>query len=81
MILSLRDPAPKKTRGRKKGSKNQKQTTITDTMAVRKKRDRFHGMPEEEVVKRVLPDHLAPDLDIVIVRMILRCIVYVLNFQ
>jgi hypothetical protein len=49
-------------------------------MPVRKKRDRFHGMPEEEVVKRVLPDHLAPDLDIVIVRMILRCIVYVLNF-
>ncbi|XP_076070654.1 uncharacterized protein LOC143042275 [Mytilus galloprovincialis] len=61
------DPAPAKKRGRKKGSKNQKQTTITDSMPVRKKRDRFNGMPEEEVVKRVLPDHLAPDLDIVIV--------------
>ena len=33
----------------------------------RKKHDRFDGMPEEEVCKRVLPDHLAPDLDIIIV--------------
>ena len=66
-MLLYRDPAPAKKRGRKKGSKNQKQTTITDSMPVRKKRDRFNGMPEEEVVKRVLPDHLAPDLDIVIV--------------
>ena len=38
-------------------------------MPVRKKRDRFNGMPEEEVIKRVLPDHLAVDLDIVIVSM------------
>lgn len=33
----------------------------------RKKHDRFNGMPEEEVSKRTLPDHLTPNLDIVIV--------------
>lgn len=33
----------------------------------RKKHDRFNGMPEEEVTKRTLPDHLAGNLDIVIV--------------
>ena len=33
----------------------------------RKKHDRFNGMPEEEVTKRTLPDHLTGNLDIVIV--------------
>lgn len=33
----------------------------------RKKHDRFNGMPEEEVSRRTLPDHLATNLDIVIV--------------
>lgn len=33
----------------------------------RKKHDRFNGMPEEEVSKRTLPDHLSNNLDIVIV--------------
>ena len=33
----------------------------------RKKHDRFNGMPEEEVQKRTLPDHLTPNLDIIIV--------------
>jgi hypothetical protein len=37
----------------------------------RKKHDRFNGMPEEEVSKRTLPDHLALNLDIVIVSMTL----------
>lgn len=36
----------------------------------RKKHDRFNGMPEEEVSKRTLPDHLAPNLDIIIVSVI-----------
>ena len=36
-------------------------------MKEKKKRDRFKGMSEEEVLKRLLPDHLAPDLDIIIV--------------
>jgi len=45
------------------------QEKITDHTTVKKKRkiDRFKGMSEEEVLKRLLPDHLAPDLDIVIV--------------
>lgn len=33
----------------------------------RKKHDRFNGMPEEEVSKRTLPDHLTNNLDIIIV--------------
>lgn len=33
----------------------------------RKKQDRFNGMTEEEVIQRVLPDHLCDNLDIVIV--------------
>uniref|UniRef100_A0A0K8TIY5 G/T mismatch-specific thymine DNA glycosylase n=1 Tax=Lygus hesperus TaxID=30085 RepID=A0A0K8TIY5_LYGHE len=45
---------------------------LTDTNGIkvvkeRKKHDRFNGMSEEEVSQRTLPDHLAPDLDIVIV--------------
>ena len=44
-----------------------KQEKITGMLKERKKRDRFKGMSEEEVLKRVLPDHLAPGLDIVIV--------------
>lgn len=36
----------------------------------RKKHDRFNGMPEEEVSKRTLPDHLATNLDIIIVRVL-----------
>jgi hypothetical protein len=33
----------------------------------RKKHDRFNGMPQEEVSKRTIPDHLTHSLDIVIV--------------
>ena len=44
-----------------------KQETILETMPVKKKRDRFKGMTEEEVLKRVLPDHLTLGLDIAIV--------------
>lgn len=45
-----------------------KQEKITDHVTVKKRKvDRFKGMSEEEVLKRLLPDHLAPDLDIVIV--------------
>ena len=44
-----------------------KQAKITEHLTVKKKRDRFNGMPEEDVAKRTLPDHLAENLDIVIV--------------
>lgn len=33
----------------------------------RKRQDRFNGLSEEEVAQRTLPDHLAPNLDIIIV--------------
>ena len=51
--------------------KKVKQEKITDHMVVKKKRDRFNGMTEEEVMQRTLPDHLQPNLDIVIVSKIL----------
>ncbi|XP_078660901.1 G/T mismatch-specific thymine DNA glycosylase-like [Branchiostoma floridae x Branchiostoma belcheri] len=69
--------APKK-RGRPPKSKQEK---ITDTMKVKKakkveddkdkkpkrKVDRFKGTPESELLLRTLPDHLCPNLDIVII--------------
>jgi len=44
-----------------------KQEKLTDICPVRKKRDRFDGLTEDEVLTRTLPDHLAYDLDILIV--------------
>ncbi|XP_048741191.2 uncharacterized protein LOC125655075 isoform X3 [Ostrea edulis] len=56
----------KKKRGRKKKEENQEK--ITDHMPTKKKkRDRFNGMSEDEVMKRELPDHLHENLDILIV--------------
>lgn len=44
------------------------QSVIGDHMPVqKKKRDRFKGTTEEEVLTRVLPDHVKEDLDILIV--------------
>jgi len=43
----------------------------------RKKHDRFNGMPEEEVSKRTLPDHLTNNLDIVIVSII--CVISIID--
>ena len=36
----------------------------------RKKHNRFNGMSEEEVAKKILPDLIAPDLDILIVSIV-----------
>ena len=44
-----------------------KQQCITEKFHVRKKRNRFNGMTEEEVLKKTLPDHVAYNLDIIIV--------------
>nr|XP_022301616.1 uncharacterized protein LOC111109690 [Crassostrea virginica] len=56
----------KKKRGRKK--KEAEQEKITDHMPTKKKkRDRFNGMSEDEVMKRELPDHVQENLDILIV--------------
>ena len=61
-------PKKKKSPGRPKKLKQEK---ITDHVTVKKrKHDRFKGMSEEEVAAKLLPDHLAPDLDIVIVSFI-----------
>ena len=49
-----------------------KQEKLTDICPIRKKRDRFNGLTEDEVLAKTLPDHLAYDLDIVIVCFILR---------
>ena len=59
-------PEPKK-KGRKKKLKQEKLTDNMKEKKPRRKFDRFHGMPEEEVVKRTLPDLLVHNLDIVIV--------------
>jgi len=53
-----------------------KQEKITDVCPVRKKRDRFDGLTEDEVLAKTLPDHLAYDLDIIIVSLIF-CRLYV----
>ncbi|KAK9497218.1 hypothetical protein O3M35_004576 [Rhynocoris fuscipes] len=44
-----------------------KDPTAAKIVKERKKHDRFNGMPEEEVSKRTLPDHLTQNLDIVII--------------
>ncbi|CAH1153571.1 unnamed protein product [Phaedon cochleariae] len=66
-------PGPKK-RGRKKKIKPEQPEFTQDMnggmprpIKERKKHDRFNGMPEEEVSKRTLPDHLTENLDIVII--------------
>lgn len=42
----------------------------------RKKHDRFNGMPEDEVTKRTLPDHLTENLDIIIVSVVCLFIIF-----
>ncbi|ENN74337.1 hypothetical protein D910_12789 [Dendroctonus ponderosae] len=66
-------PGPKK-RGRKKKIKpepgdfpQEMNVGIPRPIKERKKHDRFNGMPEEEVSKRTLPDHLTENLDIIII--------------
>nr|XP_023025455.1 G/T mismatch-specific thymine DNA glycosylase-like isoform X2 [Leptinotarsa decemlineata]XP_023025456.1 G/T mismatch-specific thymine DNA glycosylase-like isoform X2 [Leptinotarsa decemlineata] len=66
-------PGPKK-RGRKKKIKPEQPEFNQDMnggiprpIKERKKHDRFNGMPEEEVSKRTLPDHLTENLDIIII--------------
>ncbi|PSN35264.1 hypothetical protein C0J52_17552 [Blattella germanica] len=49
------------------GKKKIKDEKFVPVFKERKKHDRFNGMPEEEVSKRTLPDHLALNLDIVII--------------
>jgi TDG/mug DNA glycosylase family protein len=48
-------------------NKGMKQELLTDVFPGRKKRDRFNGMSEDQVLMMTLPDHLDFDLDIVII--------------
>ena len=41
--------------------------TKSENYKQRRRHDRFNGMSEEEVKMRTLPDHLLPNLDIVVV--------------
>lgn len=43
------------------------EATSSDSFNSKKKRDRFNGMTEEDVLKRTVPDLLCPNLDIIIV--------------
>ena len=49
------------------GAKQQDAASGSDCSGNKKKRDRFNGMTEEDVLKRTVPDLLAPNLDIIIV--------------
>ncbi|KAJ8047862.1 G/T mismatch-specific thymine DNA glycosylase [Holothuria leucospilota] len=60
----LEEPQPKV---KKRKTKQDKVTDHFKEKKPRKKIDRFKGMPEEEVAKRTLPDHLKEGLDIVII--------------
>ncbi|PIK53004.1 putative integrator complex subunit 3-like isoform X2 [Apostichopus japonicus] len=60
----MEEPQPKV---KKRKTKQDKVTDHFKEKKPRKKIDRFKGMPEEEVAKRTLPDHLKENLDIVII--------------
>ena len=44
----------------------------------RRKHNRFNGMSEEDVMKRLLPDLLIPDLDILIVSPLILILILIL---
>lgn len=46
----------------------------------RKRIDRFDGISEDELSKKVLPDHLGPNLDIVIVSLKMAAFLYLVSF-
>ena len=65
--MALPTPPTKKAAAKKKKVKQEKDADGKEVKKPRRKFDRFHGMPEEEVVKRTLPDLLVHNLEIVIV--------------
>ena len=50
------------------GQPTKRKYTKSEHYKQRRRHDRFNGMTEEEVRSRTLPDHLASNLDVVIVR-------------
>lgn len=62
------EPKPKKQPAKSaKTPKSGKQEKITDTFKVKRKVDRFNGVPEADILAKTLPDILTFNLDIVIV--------------
>ncbi|XP_073476400.1 G/T mismatch-specific thymine DNA glycosylase isoform X1 [Aquarana catesbeiana] len=62
------EPKPKKQPAKSaKTPKSGKQEKITDTFKVKRKVDRFNGVPEAEILAKTLPDILTFNLDIVII--------------
>ena len=49
------------------GQPGKRKYTKSEHYKQRRRHDRFNGMTEEEVRSRTLPDHLASNLDVVIV--------------
>jgi len=50
------------------GDKSMRQPKVTDTMKkTRRVHDRFNGTSKEELLKRILPDHIEDNLDILII--------------
>lgn len=49
------------------GQPTKRKYTKSEHYKQRRRHDRFNGMTEEEVRSRTLPDHLASNLDVVIV--------------
>lgn len=49
------------------GQPTKRKYTKSEHYKQRRRHDRFNGMTEEEVRSRILPDHLTPNLDVVIV--------------
>ena len=53
------------------GQPTKRKYTKSEHYKQRRRHDRFNGMTEDEVRSRTLPDHLTPNLDIVIVSFLL----------
>lgn len=49
------------------GQPTKRKYTKSEHYKQRRRHDRFNGMTEEEVRSRILPDHLTPNLDVVII--------------
>jgi TDG/mug DNA glycosylase family protein len=58
-------PSPRKTTPKKRPAEDEAEEQVE--ASPRKRRDRFNGLSDEQVMEKRLPDRLAPNLDIVIV--------------
>ena len=61
------------------GQPGKRKYTKSEHYKQRRRHDRFNGMTEEEVRSRTLPDHLASNLDVVIVSR--HFYIFLISFQ